>query len=151
MKMGTASTITAGLLAIGVIGFAAAASGQDLSGLANAKNVMPQGYVFQMGFLKCCGVIYDAANEADFPAYGVYRGKVVYVEFTFHQGDLSAAKQWDALPGLQGLSKVDHASFLFEPTGHGPTNAPQYVLRLWFASAAQLAAMRQEDATEGNP
>lgn len=65
------------------------------------------------------------------PIYGVYKGKVVFLEYMLSQEDLKAGKSWTNLAADPSLPPVHHVEVEFVPNGHEGYEIPHYDVHLY--------------------
>ncbi len=68
------------------------------------------------------------------PVYGVYRGRVVFVEYKIAQQAFAEGKSWTNLRVPAGR-RVDHVDIEFSK-GHEGFAAPHYDIHFWFVPRA---------------
>ena len=76
------------------------------------------------------------------PIYGVYKGKLIFLEYMIAQEDFAAGESWPNLSGMEGLPPVDHVSIGFEPQGHEGFEVPHYDIHMYFLSPEEIAAIQ---------
>ncbi|MGD8192131.1 hypothetical protein ACQCN2_19345 [Brevibacillus ginsengisoli] len=70
------------------------------------------------------------------PIYGVYKGKLVFLEYMISQADLAQGKSLANVPGMKGLPMpgVVQVDWDFEPNGHPGFEVPHYDIHNYFIS-----------------
>ncbi|MBW5447666.1 hypothetical protein GE107_16545 [Cohnella sp. CFH 77786] len=82
------------------------------------------------------------ANPADLPTgpiYGVYKDKLVFIEYMISQQDFKEGKSFDNLQGMKGLPSpaIVQSDIGFMPEGHPGFEVPHYDLHYYFISDAE--------------
>jgi hypothetical protein len=79
------------------------------------------------------------ANPADLPTgpiYGVYKGKLVFIEYMISQQDFNDGKSFNNLQGMKGVPSpaIVQSDLGFMPEGHPGFEVPHYDLHYYFIS-----------------
>lgn len=79
------------------------------------------------------------ANPADMPTgpiYGVYEGKLVFIEYMISQQDFADGVSFENLEGMKGLPSptIVQSDIEFVPNGHPGFEIPHYDLHFYFIS-----------------
>ncbi|MCM3787417.1 hypothetical protein M3221_03175 [Domibacillus indicus] len=82
------------------------------------------------------------AKPQDLPAgpiYGVYEGRLVFIEQMLSQEEFASGKTWTNIAGMRGLPSpsVEHSDIEFQPTGHEGFTNPHYDLHHYFTTHAE--------------
>lgn len=76
------------------------------------------------------------------PLYGVYAGRILFLEYMISQADFVEGVSHPQLPGNKGLPPIDHLDVEFQPNGHEGNPVPHYDIHAYMVSHAEHGAIR---------
>lgn len=70
------------------------------------------------------------------PIYGVYKGKLVFLEYMIAQEDFKQGKNYANLAGMKGVPSpaAEQLDIEFQPNGHDGFEVPHYDIHMYFVS-----------------
>jgi len=97
---------------------------------------VPRGFVPAGGCVPGMGQHWISPKAYPFgPIYGVFQGRLVFVEYMIAQEAFKAGKSWTGLRVPRGV-RVDHLDLEFLPKGHEGYEIPHYDLHIYFVPHA---------------
>jgi len=85
-----------------------------------------------------------AGDMPNGPIYGVYKGKLVFLEYMIAQTDFVDGKNHVNLPGMKGVPSpaVVQTDIEFQPAGHPGFEIPHYDIHMYFISEEEQQAIQ---------
>lgn len=127
-----------------------AVGAQQVSWDADRREVyvlaLPQGSVMITGVVPAMGEHWSnpAVGELPIgPIYGVYNGRLVFLEYMIAQDDFISGKNHVNLNGMKGVPApaVVQTDIEFQPTGHEGFELPHYDIHLYFVTEEEQQAI----------
>ncbi|HZG88362.1 hypothetical protein [Paenibacillus sp.] len=78
------------------------------------------------------------------PIYGVYKGKLIFLEYMIAQEDFAEGVNFRNLPGMKGVPSpaVVQTDIEFQPTGHPGMEIPHYDIHMYFITDEEQQAIK---------
>jgi hypothetical protein len=112
----------------------------DFSRLVDASTVIPANFAKTAAFPLEGEIWANPDHPTDGQRYCVYQGKILCVSYTFAEAELRKHQSWYSLPGIKGLSPIDHVEFV--SADGGSKLHSRYMLVIYFATELELSDVR---------
>ena len=119
-----------------------------LDGVATSAPPAPTVAGLPPGTVRISGVVPGMgehwANPRDLPLgpiYGVYGGKIVFLEYMISQADFARGVDHRELLGNKGLPPIDHIDLEFQPQGHDGYPIPHFDIHAYMVSHEEHGAI----------